>query len=213
MHRSSWVIIDTETTGIYSPIYAVEIAAQRMLGWQREGPPFRVLLNHDVPIEPQAEAVHGYSRAYLREHGVPPHEAHAQFRAYVGTSALVAHNLSYDWDRVLYPEYARLGLPVAGTRGFCALTLARRLVAETSGHGLDRLTAKFFPERRVEHNALPDTLIVAELFERIYGPRLARAGIVTFAEVARFSRQTPVRECLRLVLSAAAAAEVAESKG
>ena len=207
MHRgTNWVIIDTETTGIRSPIWAVEIAAQRMCGWHREGAPFRVLLNHDVEIEPQAQAIHGYSRAYLRQNGLPPHEAHGRFRDYVGPSPLVAHNLSYDWDRVLFPEYQRLGVPVAGRRGFCALTLARRVVAETSGHGLDALASRFCPSRTVEHNALPDTLIVVELFEKVYGPRLTDAGITTFEAVAKFSTQTPVVECRRRVLSAATGA-------
>jgi len=201
MHDARWVIIDTETTGVFSPIFAVEIAAQRMRGWTRDGEPFRVLLNHDVAIEPQAESVHGYSREFLRQHGLPPLEAHQRFRDYVGSLPLVAHNLSYDWDRVLFPEYARLGVPVAGQRGFCALTLARRVVHECAGHGLAKLTAHFCPGRIVEHNALPDTLIVAELFERIYGPRLARAGVATFPDVAKFSRRSPVTECLRLVMS------------
>ena len=202
--ETSWVIVDTETTGIRAPIYAVEIAAQKMRGWQRDGAPFRVLLNHDVQIEPQAQAIHGYSRAYLRKNGLPPREAHTRFRAYVGPSPIVAHNLSYDWDRVLYPEYQRLGVPVAGRRGFCALTLARRVISETSGHGLDALASKFCPNRTVEHNALPDTLIVVELFEKVYGPRLTEAGIVTFEAVAQFSCRTPVVECRRTILNAIA---------
>jgi DNA polymerase III epsilon subunit-like protein len=199
MHSSSWVIIDTETTGIQTPIYAVEIAAQRMQGWARAGAPFRVLLNHDVPIEPQAEAVHGYTRDYLRQHGLPPDGAHARFRDYVGALPLVAHNLSYDWDRVLRPEYERLRLPVAGRRGFCAMTLARRVVAETAGVGLAQLAAKFMRGRTVAHNALSDTLMVVELFEQVYGPRLERAGVNSFAAVTEFARRTPVAGCLELV--------------
>jgi DNA polymerase III epsilon subunit-like protein len=199
---SSWVIVDTETTGIWAPIFAVEIAAQRMRGWQREGEPFRVLLNHDVEIEPQAEAIHGYSRSFLRQHGLPPVEAHQRFRDYVGDLPLVAHNLSYDWDRVLHPEYQRLGLPAAGRRGFCAMTLARRLIPETNGHGLATLASRFGTRKSVEHNALPDALVVVELFERIFRPRLDAAGIATFEKVARFSRQTPVAECRRIILDA-----------
>lgn len=202
MDGSSWVIIDTETTGIRTPVYAVEIAAQRMLGWRREGAPFQVLLNHDVEIEPQAQAIHGYSRSYLRKHGVAPLEAHAQFRAYVGSRPLVAHNLSYDWDRVLFPEFGRLGVPIAGRRGFCTLTLARRVISETSGVGLDRLAARFCPERPVEHNALPDALVVAELFEKILGPRLEKAGLRSFDAIAEFSKRTPVAKCLEVILRA-----------
>ena len=76
-----WVIVDTETTGIRNPIYPVEVAAQGMNGWTPTGAPFRVLINFDVPIEPVAEKMHGYSREYLREHGLPPSEALAQFLA------------------------------------------------------------------------------------------------------------------------------------
>lgn len=199
---AAWAIIDTETTGIRSPISAVEIAAQRMRGWERDGEPFRVLLNHGVEIEPQAQAVHGYSKEFLRKHGIPPKEAHARFREYVGCLPLVAHNLSYDWDRVLLPEYHRLNVPIAGKRGFCAMTLARRIVSETNGVGLGQLTARFCKRRTVEHNALSDTLIVVELFERVYAPRLHSAGIDLFDMVAEFSRRTPVQQCLAIVLNA-----------
>lgn len=67
MHKEHWLVVDTETDGLAQPIHAVEIAAQRMCGWEPEGKPFQILLNHDVPIDPAAEAVHGYSREYLRK--------------------------------------------------------------------------------------------------------------------------------------------------
>ena len=70
-----WIIVDTETTGIRNPIYPVEIAGQIMHGWESCGEPFRVLLNFDVPIEPIAEKMHGYSRDYLKQHGIKPEEA------------------------------------------------------------------------------------------------------------------------------------------
>ncbi|MEI6035648.1 MAG: exonuclease domain-containing protein [Verrucomicrobiae bacterium] len=73
MNNEQWIILDTETTGLSEPISVVEIAAQRMRGWERDGEPFQILLNHDVPIESQAEAVHGHSRSYLREHGEDPY--------------------------------------------------------------------------------------------------------------------------------------------
>lgn len=85
MNPTPWIIIDTETTGLSQPIYSVEIAAQRMEGWEPVGEPFRILLNHDVYIEPEAEAVHGYTREYLRKNGVDPITAHGQFHDYCGT--------------------------------------------------------------------------------------------------------------------------------
>ena len=78
----------------------------------------QVLLNHDVPIDPAAEALHGYSRAYLRKHGADPIAVHAAFRGYAGNLPIVAYSISFDWDRVLEPEYVRLGLPTAGAQPF-----------------------------------------------------------------------------------------------
>jgi DNA polymerase-3 subunit epsilon len=164
MHDEPWLIVDTETDGMMAPIHAVEIAAQRMCGWRREGEPFQALLNYEVPIDPGAEAVHGYSRAYLRRHGAPPLEAHAAFRAYAGNLPMVAYNLSFDWNRVLEPEYARLGVPVAGRRGFCALTLTRRVVREVGNYRLETLKNHFglYPGRSHKRHRRPHTPETAE---------------------------------------------------
>ena len=195
MHDESWLIVDTETDGVMNPIHAVEIAAQRMRGWRRDGEPFQRLLNHDVPIDPGAEAVHGYSRDYLRRHGSPPLEAHAAFRAYAGDLPLVAYNLSFDWNRVLVPEYARLGVPTAGRRGFCALTLARRVVGDVDNYRLETLKDRFALHGGRSHRGRNDVETVVALFERIVSPTLARTGIAGFEAVAAFARRTPVAAC------------------
>jgi hypothetical protein len=41
-----------------------------------------MLLNHDVPIPPEAVAIHGYTQEYLRRHGQAPSHVHAAFRDY-----------------------------------------------------------------------------------------------------------------------------------
>ncbi len=197
MNDESWLIVDTETNGVMTPIHAVEIAAQRMRGWRRDGAPFRVLLNHDVWIDPGAEAVHGYSRAFLRVHGIAPHEAHVAFRAYAEDLPMVAYNLSFDWDRVLHPEYARLGVTNAGRRGFCALTLSRRVVRDTSNFRLDTLKHHYgLNLGGRSHQGHEDVETVTALFEQVLAPSMERAGIVGFEAVADFSRRTPVRSCL-----------------
>ena len=48
MKDTEWVLIDTETTGFTSPIFVVEIGAQKMRGWQPMGAPFRRLLNPKI---------------------------------------------------------------------------------------------------------------------------------------------------------------------
>ena len=213
MTREEWLIVDTETNGLYEPVCAVEIAAQRMRGWEPVGEPFRVLLNHEVHIDPVAQAVHGYSREYLREHGVPPRDAHAAFREYAGERPIVAYNLSFDWDRVLLPEYRRLGVPVAGAKGFCAMTLARRVVVETSNHRLETLKDHFRLSDAQSHRGLNDVITTVRLFERVLRDRLIGAGVTGFEKVARFSRATPVARCqerIRQAVQARARAALAE---
>lgn len=199
MTDEEWIIVDTETNGVFPPICTVEIAAQRMVGWEPAGEPFRVLLNHDVWIDPGAQAVHGYSREFLRRHGQDPHHAHRAFHEYVGDLPIVAYNISFDWNRVLEPEYQRLGVPVTGRRGFCAMTLARRAIPETRNYRLDTLKAHFGLGLEPSHKALNDVLVVARLFERVLRERLASAGIEGFTTVAAFSRRTPVRVCRELL--------------
>ena len=195
MNSEEWIIVDTETNGIYPPICTVEIAAQRMVGWEPSGEPFRVLLNHEVPIDPGAQAVHGYSRAFLRQHGEDPVRAHQAFHAYAGDLPIVAYNISFDWNRVLEPEYQRLGVPMTGRRGFCAMTLARRVIPETHNYRLETLKTHFDLGPEPSHKALNDVLVVARLFERVFRGRLASMGFEGFAAVAAFSRRTPVRLC------------------
>src|SRR5687768_17138956 len=110
MRTTEWVLLDTETSGLSQPIYCVEVAAQRMKGISPDGPPFRALLNHDVNIEPQAEALHGYSRRFLRSNGRNPADAHRDLNSYTGSRPIVSYNLSFDWARVLEPESRRLAI-------------------------------------------------------------------------------------------------------
>src|SRR5258707_13134937 len=101
-----WVVVDTETDGLFEPIHVVELSAQLMEGWDAVGDPFRMLLNHNVAIPAAAVAIHGYTQEYLAVHGQDPTLVHNALRDYVGDAPLVAHNLSYDWNRCLQPEWS-----------------------------------------------------------------------------------------------------------
>ena len=57
--QTEWVILDTETDGLYFPIHIVDVAAQRMRGLEPDGEPFQVFINHDIPIPADAFAIHG----------------------------------------------------------------------------------------------------------------------------------------------------------
>ena len=202
MKGAHWVIIDTETDGLREPIHVVELSGQLMEGWEPVGEPFQMLLNHDVPIPPEAVAIHGYTREYLKRHGQEPVRVYESFRDYARDFELVAHNLSYDWNRCLEPEWARLGVPRIGQRGFCCMMLARRLAPETTSYRLDALKQCFQLTQSRSHHAKNDVLTVVELFQRVYRPRLELAGFDTFESVAAFAKRTPVAKRLEVIRGA-----------
>jgi DNA polymerase III epsilon subunit-like protein len=199
MDDTKWIILDTETDGLRAPIHVVEIAAQLMCGREPCGEPFQIFLNHDVFIPPGAVAVHGYTQEFLREHGRPPLEAHESFKEYAKDYPIVAHNLGYDWNCALAPEWARLGVAPIGRRGFCTVTLSRRVLTESLHYSLDALRMQFDLLDGPSHRALADVGTVVRLFREILLPRLEIAGLTTYEAWEQFSRRTPVSECWRTI--------------
>ena len=189
MNPSEWILLDTETTGFAAPVYVVEIAAQRMKGWDRIGPPFRRLLNHGTDIPPEAARIHGYTREILERDGDPPLRVYAHFADYVGDRLLVAYNLPYDLDQVLAPEWARLGLAPIGRRGFCALALAQRLLDPVPAGNCKLQTLRQYyrlPERGA-HTALGDVDTVIDLMTQVLRPLAQARGLNSWAEIVAFS--------------------------
>lgn len=197
--NDSWVIVDTETDGLWEPIHVVEIAAQRMKGWEPDGEPFQVFLDHGVPIPPEVTAIHGYTEKFLRKHGIEPRRAHALFAEYVGTLPLVAHNIAFDWNRALVPEWQRLRIPQIGERGFCTMTLSRRVIDESPDYKLQTLKDHFGLDTGTSHHAANDVATVADLCRRVIGARLEPLCFETFADLVAFSKKTPIAKCLSLV--------------
>ncbi len=199
-YNTRWVIVDTETDGLNTPIHVVEIGAQAMIGWEPDGEPFRVFLNHNVRMPHEAYRVHGYTEAFLAKEGMEPTKGHRLFSDYVRGDPIVCHNLNYDWNRALTPEWDRLGLVPAGCRGFCSMLLSRRVVHEFRDHGLDSLKNRFSIDSGRSHQALADVETVVKLFQRVYAPRLEAANINTFEAVSAFSKRTPVDKCREEIL-------------
>jgi DNA polymerase-3 subunit epsilon len=212
MNGTDWLIVDTETDGLSDPIHVVEIAAQRMRGWQPAGEKFRVLLNHNVDIPPAAVAIHGYTKEFLRQHGMDPTCAHELFRNFAENLPLVSHNLAFDWNRALHPEWLRLRINPAGTRGFCTLMLSRRCVRETKSYSLDSLRSSFAIRSNNAHRAFGDVETMVSLFQQVYGPRLEAAGLTSYSQVAEFAAKTPVAKCLSLLYGSVPAGEKGQNR-
>src|ERR1035441_3127782 len=101
MYDNTWILLDTETTGLSAPIFVVELAAQRMLGWEPDGEAFRKLLNQNVDVPAEASRVHGYTRKILERDGEAPLQVYREFAEYADDLPLVSFNLEYDLGEVL----------------------------------------------------------------------------------------------------------------
>lgn len=189
MNHAPWILLDTETTGLKAPIYAVELAAQRMRGWIPEGPPFRRLLNHNADIPPEASRVNGYTREILERDGEPPLAVYEAFADYADGQPLVAYNLRYDLDDVLRPEWQRLGISPIGSPGFCALRLAQRLLdpVPAGNHKLQTLRQFYRLPERGAHTALGDVETVADLMQQVLRPLAEARGLETWEAICAFT--------------------------
>lgn len=187
MEDIEWVVIDTETSGLASPVHVIEIAAQRMRGWEKIGSGFRYLLNHNVNISPFATAVHGYTKQYISQHGIAPRIAYEQLRLYIEDRSIVSYILPFYFDRVLINEWTRLGIAPIGKRGFCALRLAKALLdpSPTGDHKLQTLRQHFrLPERRA-HSALGDVETTIDLLQSVLWPIARQRGLVEWDVISK----------------------------
>ena len=189
MDQQPWILLDTETTGFKKPIYVVELGAQRMRGWVPEGAPFRRILNHNTSIPPEASRVYGYTREILERDGESPRQVYSDFADYAGELPLVAYNLSYDLDKVLIPEWERLGITPIGQAGFCALRLAQRLLDPVPAGNCKLQTLRQYyrlPERGA-HTALGDVETVADLMQHVLRPIAEQRGLINWDEIVAYT--------------------------
>lgn len=185
-----WIIVDTETTGLRNPIYPIEIAAQCMKGWEPYEESFRVLINFDVPIEPMAEKIHGYSRDYLRKYGISPKDALAKFLDYARGFPVVCYNLTYDWNRVLFPTLERVGLHNLPQVGFCALNLTRHVVPTLPDFKLKTVIKTFGIAKEQSHHANDDVKLTIEFISRYLGPHFNQHNVLGFDNVVACAEGT-----------------------
>jgi len=191
MNNTHWILLDTETTGFRSPVFVVELAAQRMCGWEPEGAPFRKLLNQNEDIPPEASRVHGYTREILERDGEQPVSVYREFAEYTANLPLVAYNLEYDLDEVLKPEWRRLHIVPIGHPGFCALRLAQRLLDPVPAGNCKLQTLRQYyrlPERGA-HTGLGDVETVADLMAQVLRPIAEHRGLDTWDKLVAYAAE------------------------
>lgn len=181
MNRTEWVLIDTETTGLRTDDWVIEVCIQQMQGWRPVGASKSWLINAPKSVGRGAFGVHGISDAMLARHGEDPRKAHDAIIDYIDGRPFGAFNLSFDrrmlnadWDRLRVAKNKR---PIDA---LCALRLARLFIPDSSGYRLahlaDHLKLKCKPKHRAKH----DVKATAEMLSRCVS---VMAGNRTFKEI------------------------------
>ena len=189
MSDTPWILVDTGTTGFGAPMFVVEITAQRMRGWTPEGPPFHRLLDRNRDIPSEAARVHGHAREILERDGEPAEVVYEAFADYAGDLPLVSYPLRYHLDQVLLPEWKRLGVGPIGTRGFCALRLAQRLLDPVPAGDckLETLRQYYRLPRRDGHAAPGNVETVVDLLGQVLRPIAEHRGLDSWRRVCDFT--------------------------
>ena len=167
------IVLDTETTGIdpRSGHRVIEIACIEIEDLLPTGAHFHRYIDPERDIDPDAEKVHGISRASLM--GRPKfadREICEAFLEFVGGATLVAHNAAFDRGFVNHEleRCGRMALPEARWR--CTYELAKRRFPGMY-NSLDALCKRFKISlaEREKHGALIDTRLLAMVYLELQG--------------------------------------------
>lgn len=173
------IVLDTETTGL-NPLggdRVVEIGAVELMNHVSTGRIFHVYINPQRPMNPEAEAVHGLSDAFLADKPVFA-AINADFEAFVGDARLVIHNAPFDMG-FLNAERGRLGKPAwPMSRALDTVAIARRRFPGAQAN-LDALCRRFGVDNsgREKHGALLDAELLAEVYLELIGGRQPDFGL------------------------------------
>jgi DNA polymerase-3 subunit epsilon len=169
------IVLDTETTGL-DPRQGhrmIEIACVELQDLLPTGRHFQCYINPERDIDPEAERVHGLSRAFLADKPVFADIAEALLE-FVGEAPLVAHNAAFDRGFVC-SELERAGLPIIPEpRWIDSLGLAQKRFPGMYNN-LDALCKRFgIPAAdREKHGALIDARLLAGVYLELRGGREA----------------------------------------
>jgi DNA polymerase-3 subunit epsilon len=187
------IVLDTETTGL-NPLggdRVVEIGAVELMNHVATGRIFHVYINPQRPMNPEAEAVHGLSDAFLADK--PVFAAIAEdFEAFVGDDRLVIHNAPFDMG-FLNAERGRLGKPAwPMNKALDTIAIARRRFPGAQAN-LDALCRRFGVDNsgREKHGALLDAELLAEVYLELIGGRQPDFGLSTASGGLVASAYTP----------------------
>ncbi len=172
------IVLDTETTG-FEPKQGhrlVEIACVELIDFLPTGASFHCYCDPERDMPPEAEKVHGLSASFLKG---KPKFAHPEvadaFLAFIGDSALIAHNAGFDRNFINFELGLAGKAPLPEPRWIDTLALAQKRFPGMY-NSLDALCKRFNISlaEREKHGALIDTKLLAEVYLELRGGRERR---------------------------------------
>lgn len=182
MNRTEWVLIDTETTGLRTDDWVIEVCIQQMQGWRPVGASKSWLINAPKSVGRGAFGVHGISDAILARQGEDPRKAHAAIIDYIDGRPFGAFNMPFD-RRMLNADWDRLGIATKKrpSDALCALRLARLFVTDTPAYNLGAIAEHLDFKCQPKHRAKHDVKATVELLQHHIGPRI---GEISFSQLS-----------------------------
>ncbi len=191
MQHTDWLLVKTETTGIAAPVFVVEIAAQKMHGWEPVGGPFRRLLNHQEHRKPEISSLHGYPLEILERDGEPALMVYTAFAEYAGMLPMVAYNLDHDVMKAINNDLHRWEIPFIGDGAFCALRLSQRLLdpLPSANCKLKTLGEYYGLRERGAGTALSAVHTLSELFSNVLRPIAEARRLDSWDALVRYAAE------------------------
>jgi DNA polymerase-3 subunit epsilon len=169
------IVLDTETTGL-DPRQGhrlVEIACVELVDLLPTGRHFHRYINPGRDIDPEAERVHGLSRAFLADKPAFEHEdVAAALLAFIGEAPIIAHNAPFDRGFVNHELTLAQRAILPDARWIDSLVLAQQRFPGLH-NSLDALCKRFKISlaEREKHGALVDTRLLAGVYLELRGGR------------------------------------------
>lgn len=181
------IVLDTETTGLdpKSGHRLIEIACVELVDYIPTGRNFHRYIDPERDIDPDAERVHGLSRAFLT--GKPcfaEAEVSEAFLEFVESADLIAHNAPFDRG-FINAELEMAGFtPLHETRWIDTYTLAAKRYPGMY-NSLDALCKRFRISlaEREKHGALIDARLLAEVYLELRGGREGKLDLAAAASL------------------------------
>lgn len=187
------IVFDTETTGLSfsSGDRLVEIGCVELINRVETGRSFHCYFNPERAMNPEAQAIHGLSDAFLADKPLFSQQAEALLE-FLGEAPLIAHNAAFDFG-FLNGELGRCGRAAIGLDRMVDTLQIARATFPGAKHTLDALCTRFGVDRshRVLHGALLDAELLAQIYVELTGGRqigleLAAESGTTVIEVRSF---------------------------